>query len=62
MTRSQRSRAAHRRNVKVAIHSRGSTSTRVAAKAGVDLIYHGHWATEADLDIVAKAGNRLPRS
>ena len=47
---------AHRRNVKVAIHSRGSTSTRAAAKAGVDLIYHGDWATEADLDIVAKAG------
>jgi imidazolonepropionase-like amidohydrolase len=47
---------AHRRNVKVAIHSRGSTSTRAAAKAGVDLIYHGDWATGADLDIVAKAG------
>jgi imidazolonepropionase-like amidohydrolase len=47
---------AHRHNVKVMIHSRGSTSTRAAAKAGVDLIYHGDWATEADLDIVAKAG------
>jgi imidazolonepropionase-like amidohydrolase len=47
---------AHRRNVKVAIHARGSTSTRAAANAGVDLIYHGDWATEADLDIVAKAG------
>jgi imidazolonepropionase-like amidohydrolase len=47
---------AHRRNVKVAIHSRGSTSTRAAAKAGVDLIYHGDWASEADLDILAKAG------
>ncbi len=47
---------AHRRNVKVAIHSRGSTSTRAAAKAGVDLIYHGDWANEDDLDIVAKAG------
>jgi imidazolonepropionase-like amidohydrolase len=47
---------AHRHNVKVAIHSRGSPSTRTAAKAGVDLIYHGDWATEADLDIVAKAG------
>jgi len=33
-----------------------STSTRAAAKAGVDLIYHGDWATGADLDIVAKAG------
>ena len=47
---------AHRHNVKVAIHSRGSTSTRAAAKAGVDLIYHGDWATEADLDLIAKAG------
>src|SRR5215472_1169255 len=40
---------AHRHNVKVTIHSRGSTSTRAAAKAGVDLIYHGDWANEADL-------------
>jgi imidazolonepropionase-like amidohydrolase len=47
---------AHRHNVKVAIHSRGSTSTRAAAKAGIDLIYHADLATEADLDIVAKAG------
>ena len=47
---------AHRHNVKVAIHSRGSTSTRAAAKAGVDLIYHGDWANEDDLDIIAKAG------
>src|SRR5271157_5431569 len=47
---------AHRHNVKVTIHSRGSTSTRAAAKAGVDLIYHGDWASEDDLDIIAKAG------
>jgi imidazolonepropionase-like amidohydrolase len=47
---------AHRHNVKVAIHSRGSTSTRAAAKAGVDLIYHADLATQADLDIIAKAG------
>jgi imidazolonepropionase-like amidohydrolase len=47
---------AHRHNVKVAIHSRGSTSTRAAAKAGVDLIYHADLATEEDLNIVAKAG------
>jgi imidazolonepropionase-like amidohydrolase len=47
---------AHRHNVKVAIHSRGSTSTRAAARAGVDLIYHGDLATEDDLDIIAKAG------
>jgi imidazolonepropionase-like amidohydrolase len=47
---------AHRHNVKVTIHSRGSTSTRAAATAGVDLIYHADLATEADLDVVAKAG------
>ena len=47
---------AHRHNVKVAIHSRGSTSTRAAATAGVDVIYHADLATEEDLDIVAKAG------
>jgi len=47
---------AHRHNVKVAIHSRGSTSTRAAARASVDLIYHADLATEEDLDIVAKAG------
>jgi imidazolonepropionase-like amidohydrolase len=47
---------AHRHNVKVAIHSRGSTSTRAAAKAGVDLIYHADLATEEDLDIVARVG------
>jgi imidazolonepropionase-like amidohydrolase len=47
---------AHRHNVKVAIHSRGSTSTRAAAKAGIDLIYHADLASEADLDAVAKAG------
>jgi imidazolonepropionase-like amidohydrolase len=47
---------AHRRHVKVAIHSRGSTSTRAAANAGIDLIYHADLATEADLDVVARAG------
>jgi imidazolonepropionase-like amidohydrolase len=47
---------AHRHNVKVAIHSRGSTSTRAAAKAGVDLIYHADLASEEDLDVIARAG------
>src|SRR6516165_11962004 len=50
---------AHRRNVRVAIHSRGSTSTRAAARAGVDLIYHADLATQDDLDIIAKAGMPL---
>jgi imidazolonepropionase-like amidohydrolase len=50
---------AHRRNVKVAIHSRGSASTRAAAEAGVDWIMHTDLATEADLEAVAKAGVRI---
>ena len=47
---------AHRRNLKVAIHSRGSGSTRAAAEAGVDWIVHADLATDADLEAVAKAG------
>jgi len=47
---------AHRRNARVAIHSRGSASTRAAAAAGVDWIIHTDLATEADLDAVAEAG------
>lgn len=50
---------AHRRNVKVAIHSRGGASTRAAAEAGVDWIMHTDLATEADLEAVAKAGVRI---
>ncbi len=50
---------AHRRNVRVAIHSRGSGSTRAAAEAGVDWIIHADLATEADLDAVAEAGIRI---
>jgi imidazolonepropionase-like amidohydrolase len=47
---------AHRRNLRVAIHSRGAGSTRAAAEAGVDWIVHADLATDADLDAVAKAG------
>jgi imidazolonepropionase-like amidohydrolase len=47
---------AHRRNLKVAIHSRGAGSTRAAAEAGVDWIVHADLATERDLEAVAKAG------
>jgi imidazolonepropionase-like amidohydrolase len=47
---------AHRRNVRVAIHSRGSGSTRAAAEAGVDWMFHADLATEADLDLVAESG------
>jgi imidazolonepropionase-like amidohydrolase len=47
---------AHRRGVRVAIHSRGSGSTRAAALAGVDWIFHADLATAEDLDAVAEAG------
>jgi imidazolonepropionase-like amidohydrolase len=47
---------AHRRNLPVAIHSRGAGSTRAAAEAGVDWIMHTDLATDADLDAVAKSG------
>jgi imidazolonepropionase-like amidohydrolase len=47
---------AHRRNLRVGIHSRGAGSTRAAAEAGVDWIIHADLATEADLEAVAKAG------
>ena len=47
---------AHRRNLRVAIHSRGSGSTRAAAEVGVDWIVHADLATDADLEAVAKAG------
>ena len=47
---------AHRRDARVAIHSRGAGSTRAAAEAGVDWIIHADLATAADLDAVAAAG------
>src|SRR5260221_4242862 len=47
---------AHRRNLRVAIHSRGAGSTRAAAEAGVDWIVHAELATHRDLAAVAKAG------
>jgi len=47
---------AHRRNVKVCIHARGGGSTRDAARAGVDWIFHADLATDEDLDVVAREG------
>jgi len=47
---------AQKRGAKVSIHSRGSGSTRDAALAGVDWIFHADLATEGDLDTVAAAG------
>ena len=50
---------AHRRNARIAIHSRGSDSTRAAAEAGVDWIMHADLATEADLEVAAEKGVRI---
>lgn len=47
---------AHRRNLKVSIHSRGSGSTRDAAIAGVDWIFHADYANDEDLEAVARGG------
>jgi imidazolonepropionase-like amidohydrolase len=47
---------AHKHGAKVSIHSRGSGSTRDAALAGVDWIFHADLAIDADLDVVAAAG------
>jgi len=47
---------AHKHGAKVSIHSRGSGSTRDAALAGVDWIFHADLASEADLDVVAASG------
>ena len=50
---------AHRRQVRVTIHSRGAGSTRAAAAAGFDWILHADLATEDELEVVAEAGVRL---
>ena len=50
---------AHRRNLKCAIHSRGSASTRAATKAGFDWIIHGDLAKDKDLDLMAKHGTAV---
>ena len=50
---------AHRRNARIAVHSRGSGSTSTAAKAGIDWIMHADLATEEDLYAVAEAGSRI---
>ena len=50
---------AHRRNARIAIHSRGAGSTMAAAEAGVDWIMHADLATERELYAVAEAGVRI---
>jgi len=47
---------AHRRQVRVTIHSRGAGSTRAAAEAGLDWILHADLATADELEAVAAAG------
>lgn len=47
---------AHRRQVRVTIHSRGAGSTRAAAEAGFDWILHADLATADELEAVAEAG------
>jgi imidazolonepropionase-like amidohydrolase len=47
---------AHRRQVRVTIHSRGAGSTRAAAEAGLDWILHADLATADELEVVAEAG------
>jgi len=47
---------AHRRQVRVTIHSRGPGSTRAAAEAGLDWILHADLATADELEAVAAAG------
>lgn len=45
---------AHRHGIRVAIHSRGAGTTRTAAMAGVDWIFHADFATKVDLEVVAE--------
>jgi len=45
---------AHRQRIRVAIHSRGAGTTRTAALAGVDWIFHADFATKNDLEVVAE--------
>jgi len=50
---------AHRRGVRVTVHSRGAGSTKAAAEAGMDWILHADLATDAELEVVAETGVRL---
>jgi imidazolonepropionase-like amidohydrolase len=50
---------AHALGVPVVAHCRNASSTRDAARAGVDLIYHASFLDEDALDAVAAAGSAL---
>ncbi len=50
---------AHDLNTKVVAHCRNSDSTRDAARAGVDLIYHASYMDDEALEAVLEAGTAL---
>lgn len=50
---------AHELNTKVVAHCRNSESTRDAARAGVDLIYHASYMDDEALEAVLEAGSAL---
>ncbi|GAA4841139.1 amidohydrolase family protein [Actinomycetospora corticicola] len=50
---------AHELNTKVVAHCRNSDSTRDAARAGVDLIYHASYVDDEALEAVVEAGSAL---
>ncbi len=50
---------AHELNTKVVAHCRNSESTRDAAIAGVDLIYHASYMDDEALDAVVESGSAL---
>lgn len=43
---------AHRRNVRVAVHARAADSVKLAARHGVDIIYHASFVDEEGLDLL----------
>jgi imidazolonepropionase-like amidohydrolase len=50
---------AHELNTKVVAHCRNSESTRDAAKAGVDLIYHASYLDDEAIEAVLAAGSAM---
>ena len=50
---------AHELNTRVVAHCRNSESTRDAARAGVDLIYHASYFDDEALEAVVEAGSSL---
>jgi imidazolonepropionase-like amidohydrolase len=50
---------AHELNTKVVAHCRNSESTRDAARAGVDLIYHASYLDDEAIEAVIEAGSAM---